>query len=601
MWSFFFPSLVACLLFYLIRAHCLPLLTNCVCARFPSLTGVHISFFLLFRFVLPQVFPPNTHFPVTHNMPGGSSSVLQQHKQPQQPVRVLRLHVDTVTGNTFDVTVPSNATVRNLGHALANHLDLPETFSLLYRDHVLSKVDLTLDELGVADGATLHLVLSMRSGPMAVRTVRPAEPTAAAAAAAAAPSSSLPHQQQHPQPQQQPQQQHHHQHHHSHQHPHTTSYRLHHGHGHGHSHSHGSSGAQPMSAAPKPVADFATAVIDAIKPLLPANQAFTFKAHIDGDQLVMTVEPSPKFAAAAATAAMANSASATAAAAPMDGITSSSSNSTPASPAPFALPILSPGLPMLNAASSSATSAPATPSSPGGASLVDNAALKTKMDRLKEQMELKRQQRAGLAPSSSLTTSSTSITTSAPQPAASAAAAPNATTTVMAFPTPYLSSASAPASTATTTLSALKPVTTSTSLILSRPSRTNRRAVSPAGKSSLTAFKSLACSTITTTSSSCLQSPLLSPMLASPSPPSSSSSSSSSPPINAPCDDRHRCNHCAKKLPLAGVFACRCGNHYCAQHKFSGDHGCTFDYRAQGQDNVRRANPHIAAPKVPYL
>lgn len=41
----------------------------------------------------------------------------------------------------------------------------------------------------------------------------------------------------------------------------------------------------------------------------------------------------------------------------------------------------------------------------------------------------------------------------------------------------------------------------------------------------------------------------------------------------------NRCTKCTKKTGLLG-FICRCGNNYCTAHRFSDDHGCTYDYRA---------------------
>lgn len=44
-----------------------------------------------------------------------------------------------------------------------------------------------------------------------------------------------------------------------------------------------------------------------------------------------------------------------------------------------------------------------------------------------------------------------------------------------------------------------------------------------------------------------------------------------------------RCGHaeCKKKLMLSD-FECKCGNRYCATHRFPQEHACTFDFKAAG-------------------
>ncbi|XP_073304457.1 zinc finger A20 and AN1 domain-containing stress-associated protein 4-like [Primulina huaijiensis] len=58
-----------------------------------------------------------------------------------------------------------------------------------------------------------------------------------------------------------------------------------------------------------------------------------------------------------------------------------------------------------------------------------------------------------------------------------------------------------------------------------------------------------------------------------------------------------RCGTCKKRVGLAG-FNCRCGNVFCGLHHYSDKHECPFDYRAEAQDAIAKANPIIKAEKL---
>lgn len=59
-----------------------------------------------------------------------------------------------------------------------------------------------------------------------------------------------------------------------------------------------------------------------------------------------------------------------------------------------------------------------------------------------------------------------------------------------------------------------------------------------------------------------------------------------------------RCGVCHKRLPVTAVLGakCKCGDLFCGAHMQS--HACSFDYRAQARDQLRRANPEIAPTKL---
>ncbi|KAK7285548.1 hypothetical protein RJT34_20323 [Clitoria ternatea] len=59
----------------------------------------------------------------------------------------------------------------------------------------------------------------------------------------------------------------------------------------------------------------------------------------------------------------------------------------------------------------------------------------------------------------------------------------------------------------------------------------------------------------------------------------------------------NRCATCKKRVGLTG-FGCKCGNLFCATHRYSDKHQCPFDYRTVGQDAIAKANPVIKADKL---
>ncbi|XP_010212363.1 PREDICTED: AN1-type zinc finger protein 5-like isoform X1 [Tinamus guttatus] len=63
---------------------------------------------------------------------------------------------------------------------------------------------------------------------------------------------------------------------------------------------------------------------------------------------------------------------------------------------------------------------------------------------------------------------------------------------------------------------------------------------------------------------------------------------------------KNRCFTCRKKIGLTG-FDCRCGNLFCALHRYSDMHGCPYDYKAEAAEKIRKENPIIVAEKIQKL
>ncbi|XP_059296918.1 zinc finger A20 and AN1 domain-containing stress-associated protein 8-like [Lycium ferocissimum] len=73
----------------------------------------------------------------------------------------------------------------------------------------------------------------------------------------------------------------------------------------------------------------------------------------------------------------------------------------------------------------------------------------------------------------------------------------------------------------------------------------------------------------------------------------SSGSSSKVKPKEGPT----RCTTCRKRVGLTG-FNCKCGNLFCAAHRYSEKHDCPYDYKNAGRDAIAKANPVVVAEKL---
>ncbi|GAA0155430.1 hypothetical protein LIER_13160 [Lithospermum erythrorhizon] len=62
-------------------------------------------------------------------------------------------------------------------------------------------------------------------------------------------------------------------------------------------------------------------------------------------------------------------------------------------------------------------------------------------------------------------------------------------------------------------------------------------------------------------------------------------------------DGPSRCASCRKRVGLTG-FHCRCGNLFCAAHRYSDKHDCQFDYQAAARNAIANANPVVKAEKL---
>lgn len=59
----------------------------------------------------------------------------------------------------------------------------------------------------------------------------------------------------------------------------------------------------------------------------------------------------------------------------------------------------------------------------------------------------------------------------------------------------------------------------------------------------------------------------------------------------------NRCSGCRKRVGLTG-FRCRCGDLFCAEHRYSDRHDCSYDYKTAGREAIARDNPVVKAAKL---
>ncbi|KAI5073924.1 hypothetical protein GOP47_0011937 [Adiantum capillus-veneris] len=58
-----------------------------------------------------------------------------------------------------------------------------------------------------------------------------------------------------------------------------------------------------------------------------------------------------------------------------------------------------------------------------------------------------------------------------------------------------------------------------------------------------------------------------------------------------------RCVACRKRVGLLR-FKCRCGDIFCASHRYSDTHDCSYDFKAAGRLAIAKENPVVMASKI---
>ncbi|XP_018816552.1 zinc finger A20 and AN1 domain-containing stress-associated protein 5 [Juglans regia] len=67
--------------------------------------------------------------------------------------------------------------------------------------------------------------------------------------------------------------------------------------------------------------------------------------------------------------------------------------------------------------------------------------------------------------------------------------------------------------------------------------------------------------------------------------------------LDRPRSEVNRCSGCRRKVGLTG-FRCRCGELFCAEHRYTDRHVCSYDYKSAGREAIARENPVVRAAKI---
>ena len=67
--------------------------------------------------------------------------------------------------------------------------------------------------------------------------------------------------------------------------------------------------------------------------------------------------------------------------------------------------------------------------------------------------------------------------------------------------------------------------------------------------------------------------------------------------LEKPKQKKNRCFMCRKKVGLTG-FECQCGNVYCGVHRYSDVHNCSYNYKADAAEKIRKENPVVVGEKI---
>jgi hypothetical protein len=63
---------------------------------------------------------------------------------------------------------------------------------------------------------------------------------------------------------------------------------------------------------------------------------------------------------------------------------------------------------------------------------------------------------------------------------------------------------------------------------------------------------------------------------------------------------RNRCSlqECNKKLKLFEESPCKCGLFFCMAHRFADLHNCSYDYKQEQKEKIKKENPAVINDKI---
>lgn len=63
---------------------------------------------------------------------------------------------------------------------------------------------------------------------------------------------------------------------------------------------------------------------------------------------------------------------------------------------------------------------------------------------------------------------------------------------------------------------------------------------------------------------------------------------------------RKKCSleNCKRKIKLSEEIECRCGLFFCAIHRFCTEHNCSFDYKKEQREKLKKLYPKVQSDKM---
>lgn len=59
---------------------------------------------------------------------------------------------------------------------------------------------------------------------------------------------------------------------------------------------------------------------------------------------------------------------------------------------------------------------------------------------------------------------------------------------------------------------------------------------------------------------------------------------------------KHGCQNCKRKSPLN--LTCKCHKVVCIECRYPDEHGCTYDYKKEAEEKIRKENPVVTGEKL---
>ncbi|OAG30724.1 hypothetical protein NEIG_00236 [Nematocida sp. ERTm5] len=58
------------------------------------------------------------------------------------------------------------------------------------------------------------------------------------------------------------------------------------------------------------------------------------------------------------------------------------------------------------------------------------------------------------------------------------------------------------------------------------------------------------------------------------------------------------CSYCSARLRITNTFGCKCKRIFCAKHRYSDEHRCSYDYKTENMIRLEKENPKIVPSRI---